>query len=227
MIGDHHDAQRKRSGGEKDDVVEAWQPKCGREVSNCRFLRDRATNIRSPEATGTPPQRAVLMRLRFLAWAHVGMLELASGSLATATPFSVICRLAGALGAVGTLAERLSETSSVTREKEPTTTPFSTMWNMHACSMSCLGGMWARRVCRVDDNQDSLRNEYQRERNYRFYFILFEFLFYTFEFIICTLYTLFSSDGAAGSGSGGGGATAAFESITAEGSRTSGATAVG
>ena len=165
MIGDHHDAQRKRSGGEKDDVVEAWQPKCGREVSNCRFLRDRATNIRSPEATGTPPQRAVLMRLRFL-----GPRGHARARLRIPGDRHPLLRHLSPGGRTrrGLHASRapLGDVQRYAREGTHHH-PFSTMWNMHACSMSCLGGMWARHVCHVDDNQDSLRNEYQRERNYR------------------------------------------------------------
>ncbi len=62
--------------------------------------------------------RAASGRVRFLGLANVASLEVQSGRMATTAPWTVICKLAGAMGPVGTQASRLVETSRVQQVAE-------------------------------------------------------------------------------------------------------------
>ena len=58
-------------------------------------------------AGGNAPQRVLSLRIRYLSLANVGQLELTSGPLALTAPWTIICKLSGALGAVGTHVARV------------------------------------------------------------------------------------------------------------------------
>lgn len=64
-------------------------------------------------AGGNAAQRAMVKNIRYLSLANISQLEITHGALAAYAPFTVICMLAGAIGAVGTNAARLLEASSL------------------------------------------------------------------------------------------------------------------
>ena len=62
---------------------------------------------------GNAAARAAGARIRYLGLADIRTLEYTTGSLAVSAPWYAICKLAGALGAVGTQAARVVETAHV------------------------------------------------------------------------------------------------------------------
>lgn len=64
-------------------------------------------------AGGNAAQRELVKNIRYLSLACISQLEITHGTLAQIAPFTVVCKLAGALGAVCTNAVRLREASSV------------------------------------------------------------------------------------------------------------------
>ena len=64
-------------------------------------------------AGGNAAARAAAGRIRFIGLASVATLEIQTGPLATIAPWTVISKLVGAIGAVGTQAARVDEMSQV------------------------------------------------------------------------------------------------------------------
>lgn len=64
-------------------------------------------------AAGNAAARAASARIRFLGLANLATLEVQQGALASAAPWTAICKLAGAIGGVHTQAARVVETSYV------------------------------------------------------------------------------------------------------------------
>ena len=62
---------------------------------------------------GAPAARLALGQVRYLSLANVGALEIQFGPMAASAPWTFICKLAGALGGVGTQAARHLEVSAV------------------------------------------------------------------------------------------------------------------
>lgn len=62
---------------------------------------------------GNAAVRAAATRIRYLGLANIRTLEYSAGTLATSAPWYSICKLAGALGGVGTQAARVAETALV------------------------------------------------------------------------------------------------------------------
>jgi len=64
-------------------------------------------------AQGTPAQRPVLARVRFLSLANIISLEVTSRPLSTTAPWTLVAKVIGALGPVGTQAARALEASQL------------------------------------------------------------------------------------------------------------------
>ena len=62
---------------------------------------------------GAAAVRAAAARINFLGLATIAQLEITSGAAAAVAPWAAICRLAGAMGPVGTQAARLEQTALV------------------------------------------------------------------------------------------------------------------
>ena len=58
-------------------------------------------------------QRQLVAQIRYVGLANLASLEINTGALALTAPWTVICKLAGAIGAVGTQAARMVETAPV------------------------------------------------------------------------------------------------------------------